>query len=73
MNVKTFINFLFMWGGGLYTYKTIYSNIMLDDTKDPITFPVIAALLLGAAKVLQQQSLMIYCESLSRYLLYHDY
>ncbi|KAG2220916.1 hypothetical protein INT45_013045 [Circinella minor] len=39
-------------------------NIMLDDTKDPITFPVIAALLLGAAKVLQQQSLMIYSDVL---------
>ncbi|KAI9275456.1 hypothetical protein BDA99DRAFT_555250 [Phascolomyces articulosus] len=38
---------------------------MLDETKDPITFPVIAALLLGAAKVLQQQSRMIYSDVLN--------
>ncbi|KAI9499454.1 hypothetical protein BDB00DRAFT_934690 [Zychaea mexicana] len=37
---------------------------MLDETKDPITFPVISALLLGAAKVLRQQSLMVYSDVL---------
>ncbi|KAI8137869.1 hypothetical protein BJV82DRAFT_327831 [Fennellomyces sp. T-0311] len=40
------------------------SGIMLDDSKESITFPVVAALLLGAAKVLRQQSMMIYSDVL---------